>query len=730
MSPLRMLAFMAAASLALGDKTGTPVERVVNLLKELKDKLQTDEKVEKRIYDKYACWCEKTTERKAGTITEAQEDLRSYGTAILSLKGKVATLTSEIAALSAGIKANQEAQAEATALREKENAAYMSETAEMKQALAALEKAITVLVGATIQAKNGGEALLQFRTEATAAVRSVVDSLPTASGLSTSQLAQLTEFLQDGQSASYMPQSFTVQGILKDMYDTFAADLEAATLAEASANTKFEDFIAIKTVELKDMEREKAKKEAEKADAEVQLADTQQLYDDTAAQKEADIAFFDETKAACQAKHEEWTNRSMLRYEEIAGIAQALDILTSDEARELFASAIKAGKEVRTDDKYDSGRDISLLQVGSASAASEAPERAFAALTAQAKKAHSLRLAALAVQVRAAKVGHFDKVIVAINEMIQTLKDEDAADIAKRDQCKQEYQKIESSVKDLEWKIKNNNAKIAKLTKQIEMLEAEKAKTIQEIADVDEYMKQITKERTDENAAFLQAKKEDLDAIDLLMAAREALTAYYKEHKIEMGPIQGSVKGAALAQQEPEFDVSADQAPDAVFTNKGHRKGEAKDIVSIMTYIIEDLNDEIKNGMKAEEESQLAYEKQMDAAKKLRAELDAKRVSLMEAIAAREGEKTDEIADKGENTAELEDEQAYKGDIKPDCDWILGAFEKRAAARAAEMNGLVGAKEFLAGYQPPQEATLLETAKGPAFDDRALAKVRFLGVRQ
>jgi len=280
----------------------------------------------------------------------------------------------------------------------------------------------------------------------------------------------------------------------------------------------------------------------------------------------------------------------------------------------------------------------------------------------------------------------------------------------------------------LEWKIKNNDAKIDKLTKLIELRTAQKEKTIEEIAEVDAHMKEITAVRKDENDAFLTAKKDDQDAIDLLIAARDALTAYYKKHGIDMGPVQGSVKGLALAQDEPEFDVSADQAPDAVFSHKGKRKNESKDIVSILTMIIEDLNDEIKNGMKAEEAAQLEYEAQMKAAEKLRAELDAKRISLIAAIAKREGERSDERELKKENEDELEDEQNYKASIKPDCDWIIGAFEKRAAARAAEMNGLVGAKEFLAGYQPPAEASLLEAAK--PFDDRALARTHFLGIRQ
>ena len=49
-------------------------------------------------------------------------------------------------------------------------------------------------------------------------------------------------------------------------------------------------------------------------------------------------------------------------------------------------------------------------------------------------------------------------VIASIDKIIQNLKDEEAADIAKRDECTDQYLSIESTVKDLSWKIKKNEA--------------------------------------------------------------------------------------------------------------------------------------------------------------------------------------------------------------------------------------------------------------------------------
>merc|ERR1719262_1266078 len=115
----------------------------------------------------------------------------------------------------------------------------------------------------------------------------------------------------------------------------------------------------------------------------------------------------------------------------------------------------------------------------------------------------------------------------------------------------------------------------------------------------------------------------------------------------------------------------------------------------------------------------------MATAKKLRKELVDKKVNLETAIAKREKDKTEENQDMEANIKDKDAELKYKGEIKPDCDWILKNFEARATARAAEMNGLEGAKEYLAGKAPQ---ALLEQKE--TFDDDVLPSVRFLGFKQ
>jgi peptidoglycan hydrolase CwlO-like protein len=308
--------------------------------------------------------------------------------------------------------------------------------------------------------------------------------------------------------------------------------------------------------------------------------------------------------------------------------------------------------------------------------------------------------------------------------MIATLHAENLADISKRDQCKQEYLDTESTIKQLTWEIEKNVAKIDKLESTIAEKEEEKAQTIQAIADVEAEIAAMIKQREEENAAFLHAKSEDLDAIELLHSAKTALKAYFEKNDIKLGKIQAGVKEIVLRQdpnEGPAFERSQWDAPEAEFKGKGARKGESKDIISILTMLIEDLNDEVRNAMKNEEHTQLKFEEAKAAAEKLREELIAKKVSLEEQIASLQEEKAEEEALKATNEALLKDEVDYRKSITPDCDWIIGAFEKRAAARTAEVNGLTGAKDYLSGAK---EAALVQKHAGDLSD------IRFASLRR
>merc|ERR1712139_372095 len=209
-------------------------------------------------------------------------------------------------------------------------------------------------------------------------------------------------------------------------------------------------------------------------------------------------------------KSEEWEDRSKAYMGELKGIKEALKILTSDEAREMFGKAIKPG--------------IGFLQTSMSS--DDPSEKAYQVLKTQAAKAKSMRLASVAAALRMTTGGRFDEVIKKIDDIIKMLKEEEGDDTKQRDWCKDEYSKNDLEKGEVKWLIERNEAAIVKHKKTIEKLEFELEETTKQIEETEEQKKAMKKTRKDEKEEFEAAKKDDEDAIDLLGKAKEALTKY------------------------------------------------------------------------------------------------------------------------------------------------------------------------------------------------------------
>jgi len=176
-----------------------------------------------------------------------------------------------------------------------------------------------------------------------------------------------------------------------------------------------------------------------------------------------------------------------------------------------------------------------------------------------------------------------------------------------------------------------------------------------------------------------------------------------------------------LVQADPVFEISEDRAPDATLSEKHENQNQAKGVVKLMDYIIADLRDEVSSGAKAEISDQTEYEEQLESSKGLEAKLKSKIAGLNSIIKGRlTSDKTSESHNLKSAKKSLKSEVDYKAQIKADCDWMKSNFNGRAKARAGEMDGLVSAKESLAG------ATLLQVHQAPK-ESKTVAKVNFLG---
>jgi hypothetical protein len=281
-------------------------------------------------------------------------------------------------------------------------------------------------------------------------------------------------------------------------------------------------------------------------------------------------------------------------------------------------------------------------------------------------------------------MGHFDEVIAEIDRMISILGEEEQEDIEQRDWCIAEQNNQTNHKENLEYAISQLQAKITAAEEKKAKLEAEKVDTEKKMADLKEAMDEALADRTAENEAFTGAKQDDLNAIELLGQAIEALSAYGSNN--------------ALLQQ-PEFAVSEDQAPDTTFSGKDNYKNAQGGIVSILTQIKENLEIEIGVSTKAEAKATLAYEELKADADKQIASYEEQIVALDSAIADTDAKITSLTETKEDTEGQHTTTVEYLEKIKPNCEWIKASVTKRAELRTKEAEGLKEAKAILAGAE-------------------------------
>merc|ERR1719194_331838 len=95
-----------------------------------------------------------------------------------------------------------------------------------------------------------------------------------------------------------------------------------------------------KTKDLKQLEKALVDKTQNEGDDVKQLATDQKEREETEDELKATEEFLETTIDACKSKADEWAERSRLRTEELAGMNEAIDILTSDTAKGTFTTAV------------------------------------------------------------------------------------------------------------------------------------------------------------------------------------------------------------------------------------------------------------------------------------------------------------------------------------------------------------------------------------------------------
>merc|ERR1719461_1923625 len=224
--------------------------------------------------------------------------------------------------------------AEATAVREKEAAAYASEKGKSDKDIAAAAKAI-----AAIEKGMAGSFL---QTDSAQLLRNIL--LNKHDILIEDDRADVLSFLSG--SVDYAPQSGQILGILKQMYDEMVQAGKDAGDSEEAAIKTFEELMAAKKKEVEALSSDIEKKLQRSGDLGVEIAQMKNDLGDTQETLAADKEFLANLEKNCETKKKEWEVIVKTRAEELAALADTIKILNDDDALELFKKTLPSASSL------------------------------------------------------------------------------------------------------------------------------------------------------------------------------------------------------------------------------------------------------------------------------------------------------------------------------------------------------------------------------------------------
>jgi len=394
------------------------------------------------------------------------------------------------------------------------------------------------------------------------------------------------------------------------------------------------------------------------------------------------------------------------RAEELAALADTIKILNDDDALELFKKTLPSAS--------------SLMQIQVSVSATK--EQALSMLKQFMKQQISHdHVGFIALALEGKKIG-FDKVIKMIDDMIATLKIEQADDDAKKEYCAKELDAaddkkkgLERAVSDLTAVIENSKEEIAKLAEEIHILKAG-------IKELDKNVLEATEQRKEENEDFKDLMASDTAAKELMKFAKNRLNKFYNpksykpEAKTELSSedrIVENVSGtsapteapggiantgiAMFAQVSQHTQQEAPPPPPETFGAYSKKSEDSMGVMAMIDLLIADLDKEMTEAETNEKDAQADYETLMTDSANKRTK-DSKLLSEKETIKAEtEANLESSTEEKASTSKELMSTMQYIQSLHNECDFLLKYFDVRKEARTSEIDAMGKAKAVLQG---------------------------------
>ena len=294
-----------------------PIRRVVTMLQMMQNKVAAEADKKEKIYDTFMCYCNNADSTLGAAIDAAEKKIPLLESAIGEDGALKKQLEADLKAHKADRIAAKGAIAKATALREKEAAAFAKTSDDLKTNVAALSKAIPAI-------EKGMGGFLQ--TSAASALRSLSISMD----MSSVDREMLTAFLSS--KSGYAPASGEIVGILKTMADEMGAELKDVTATEKSAIAAFDGLVKAKTKEINALTKAIESKMTRVGELGVKVAQLSNDLEDTTEDLAESKKFLADLDVNCENKKKEWAEYKQMQGQEMLALADTIKVLNDDDA--------------------------------------------------------------------------------------------------------------------------------------------------------------------------------------------------------------------------------------------------------------------------------------------------------------------------------------------------------------------------------------------------------------
>jgi hypothetical protein len=629
----------------------SPVQKVIQLLDDLKGKIAGELSAEETLMTEHTKWCDSQSNEREDAITSAERTIGDLQAAIADANANALGLSSEKGELASKIAAGDADLSSATKIRDDERTAFEKTEKELTETIDTLERAILVL-------KRGQTGFMQTKgkNQALSTLSAALSKIVEATWVDSAERAKVQALMQSGledtdedlslqpqaTAAAYASKGGGILDVLADLQEKAEASLSTARKAEMESKHAYEMLKGSLTQESSHMSKRLSQVTMELSSEEETAHMSAGELSETEAGLKADEKYLQELKLSCAAKAQEFETRKSEAAEEMAAIAKAKEILMEGVKVFIQAKVESKAKAAPTD---------------------AARQRVVQILRKFSHGAHGFAMAQMATD---AMADPFAKVRGMIESMIERLLAEAGEEADGKAFCETETEKSKTKQHELtqsadmhQVRIEKAAASKAKLSELVKQLDAE-------IAAIDGGNAEATSIRQSENAEYTKTSAEYKQAADAVANAIQTLQEYYAQ--------------AGFVQvRQPEF---------------GGSKGDvASTIIGMLEVAESDFTRLLAESEAAEKAAASAYDtlSQENAVAKAAKQADGK---------AKKGEiKSLELSllnykeDADSTAKELDAVLAYLDKLKPQCESKVMSYSDRKAKREQEIAGL---KEALA----------------------------------